>query len=111
MKTTYLTSILCSFNPFSRSGAVPRLFLQLLPPKAHKDIQIKQSVLPRSSTQPALLELGFKDGKKMTWSWSDGPTLKEGAEAKGERRVALEEIVNEVNRHARILGRKEELSG
>lgn len=118
MRTTYITSITTSFNPFSRTSGVPRLFLQLLPVKAHKDIKITQTVLPRSSTQPAILELGFKDGAKRKYSWTE-----QAIQSRAEAEVAaakkspedtptqLSDIVEEVNRHARILGRKEELQG
>lgn len=113
MRTTYLTSLNTSFNPFSPTSHVPRLFLQLLPAKAHRDIKISQSVLPRSSPQPAQLELGFKDGKKMKFSWVEQAKARTaGAEQqKAEKQVQLSDIVEEVERHARVLGRKEELSG
>ncbi len=112
MKTTYITSINAIFNPFTHSGAVPRLFLQLLPVKAHKDMKIVQQVLPRSSPAPAKLELSFKDGKIMKWTWG-GQQVQQQAQAPGqtERKIGLPDIIEEVNRHARILGRKEELSG
>lgn len=117
MRTTYITSITTSFNPFSRTSAVPRLFLQLLPVKAHKDIKIAQTVLPRSSTQPAILELGFKDGAKRKYSWTEkAKQLQTEAELEAKKGpedapTQLSDIVEEVNRHARILGRKEELQG
>ncbi|ETI26308.1 hypothetical protein G647_03085 [Cladophialophora carrionii CBS 160.54] len=94
MITTYLTSLKATFNPFSPSSKIPRLFLTLLPANAHKTLQIKSQALPRHSPEPSTLELGFKDGKK----------------GMGEK-VSLQDIVEEVNRHARGLARKEELSG
>lgn len=117
MRTTYLTTLTTTFNPFSRTSGVPRLFLQLLPVKAHKDIKITQTVLPRTSTQPATLELGFKDGAKMKYTWTERVRTPKAAEAEaGSGKVEdaptqLSDIVEEVNRHARILGRKEELQG
>jgi large subunit ribosomal protein L53 len=113
MKTTYLTTLSLAFNPFSRTGKVPRLFLTLLPPSAHKTIQIKQTQLPRSSTQPAFLELGFKDGKKMRYEWTEQDLLQGGKASDGKERkiIKLGDVVEEVDRHARMLGRKEELSG
>ncbi|EXJ56678.1 hypothetical protein A1O7_07022 [Cladophialophora yegresii CBS 114405] len=95
MITTYLTTLRATFNPFSPSSKIPRLFLTLLPANAHKTLQIKSQALPRYSHEPSTLELGFKDGKVQ------GP---------GEK-VTLQDIVEEVNRHARGLARKEELSG
>ena len=118
MRTTYLTSLKTTFNPFSPTSHVPRLFLQLLPVNAHKSIKISQSVLPRTTTTPASLELGFKDGKSMTFSWTERVKRKldaDGAAAgevrKEEKQTQLADIVEEVERHARILGRKEELQG
>lgn len=114
MRTTYLTTVLASFNPFQHSGAVPRLFLGLLPPRAHRDMKITSKVLPRSSQTPATLELGFKDGKSMKWTWPERTKAEKNeiaATKSDERVVSLQEIVEEVNRHARILGRKEELDG
>lgn len=71
-------------------------------------MQIKTTQLPRASTQSALLELGFKDGKTMKWEWKgEGPKV--GGKIEGE--AGLQDIIEEVNRHARILGRKEELQG
>ena len=109
MKTTYLTTLTTAFNPLSRSSHVPRLFLQLLPVNAHKSIKISQVVLPRSTKSPATLELGFKDGRKMEFSWAE--KVKNPIEGKFEKQTQLTDIVEEVERHARILGRKEELQG
>lgn len=106
MKTTYLTTIAVSFNPFSPSSRVPRFFLQSLPTKAHKDIKITHAVLPRTSTAPATMQLGFKDGKSMNFSWTEHVKGREKP-----KNVGLPYIVEEVERHARILGRKEELAG
>lgn len=118
MRTTYITSLTTSFNPFSRSSHVPRLFLQLLPVKAHKEIKITQTVLPRSSTQPATLELGLKDGQTLKYSWTErakqSAAIDKDAGARSQKQEAstpLADIIAEVNRHARILGRKEELQG
>jgi 39S ribosomal protein L53/MRP-L53 len=113
MKTTYLTTLNLAFNPFSRTSKVPRLFLGLLPPAAYKTIQMKQSQLPRSSTSPSFLELGFKDGKKLRYEWTEedlqaGKLDKDG---KVKQVVKLDDIVTEVDRLARIQGRKEELAG
>jgi len=113
MRTTYLTSLRTAFNPFSRTSHVPRLFLQLLPVNAHKSIKITQSVLPRTTKNPATLELGFKDGKTMTFSWVERVKGQQtfAADGKEEKPTQLADIVEEVERHARILGRKEELQG
>jgi large subunit ribosomal protein L53 len=112
MKTAYLTSLTTAFNPFSQTAKVPRLFLNLLPPAAHRSIQIKNTQLPRTSTQPAFLELGFKDGKKLKYEWSEEDFKKaDGPEAKKKKVAKLQDVVEEVDRHARITGRKEDLNG
>ena len=69
-------------------------------------------MLPRASAQPSFLELGFKDGKKLKWEWTEEDvTGGVGKDGKEKKLVKLEDVVEEVNRHARILGRKEELAG
>jgi large subunit ribosomal protein L53 len=102
---TYLTTVTTAFNSFSRTSKVPRLVLNSLPANAHKSIAIKTTLLPQSSRAPATLELGFKDGKKMVYAWPETP-LKEG-----EKPASIEDVVYEVNRHARIQARQEELKG
>ncbi len=54
----------------------------------------------------------------MKWEWTEsdyaGDSLSRGTvgSAGGEKKlVKLEDVVEEVDRHARILGRKEELAG
>ena len=111
MRTTYLTSLTAAFNPLSTTGIVPRLFLTLLPAAAHKSIQIKTTQLPRNSPLPASLELGFKDGKKLKYTWAERAKTAEVANVAQEKPVALQDIVDEVDRHARIAGRKEDLAG
>lgn len=113
MKTNYLTTLSTTFNPFSRTAIVPRLFLQLLPPKAHNTIKIERKVLPKTSTAPAKLDLGFKDGQKMTFTWAERQSglTREAANMKEDKPVLLSDIVDAVDRHARVLSRKEELQG
>ena len=119
MITTYLTSLKTTFNPFSPSSKIPRLFLTVLPANTHKALQIKSTPLPRHSTEPSTLELGFKDGRVVKYSWGGSPAPVEGtqgiAPVKGKKaggeKVTLQDIIDEVNRHARVSARKEELSG
>lgn len=54
-----------------------------------------------------MLELGFKDGKTMRWAW--GGEVVEGGKRKEQ--AGVKNIVDEVDRHARMLKRKEELAG
>jgi large subunit ribosomal protein L53 len=115
MITTYLASLKTTFNPFSTSSKIPRLLINLLPASAHKTIQIKSTALPRGSTEPATLEVAFKDGKILKYSWTHvaKPKEKDASMANGKlaEKTTLQDIVDEVNRHARIAIRKEELSG
>ncbi|KAH0832666.1 mitochondrial 54S ribosomal protein YmL44 [Fonsecaea pedrosoi] len=111
MITTYLTSLKARFNPFSASSKIPRLFLTLLPADAHKTLKISSTALPRRSSEPSTLELGFKDGKVVKYSWgAEAPQQASSKKGSGEK-VTLTDIVEEVDRHARVLARKEELAG
>jgi large subunit ribosomal protein L53 len=117
MITTYLTSLRATFNPFSASSKIPRLFLTSLSATAGKTIKITSVALPRTSIAPSTLELEFKDGKNVKYSWggtevvakgSEG--MKDGKKARGGEKVTLADIIEEVDRHAKALGRKEELA-
>lgn len=95
MITQFLTSATAKFNPFSASAKAARIFLAQLPPNARSTMQVKTTVLPKTSTEPAALSLEFKDGKTMSFDLE---------------RQKFKEIQDEVNRHSRGLMRKEELS-
>ena len=120
MRTAHLTTLTTTFSPFSACARVPRLLLTLLPANAHHRIRITQKVLPRlPAGQPApsaSLELGFKDGKVLTYRWEEGDLRKrrrgevEGGK-KVQKAVKVADIVEEVDRHERMLERREELSG
>lgn len=114
MKTTYLTSLSASFNPFLPTSKIPRLVLSLLPAAAHRTVKIKSTQLPRSSTAPSTLELAFKDGKTLKYSWVQ-ETPERIAEARAANKpietVKLRDIIWEVDRHARVLARQEDLKG
>ncbi|RMD42112.1 hypothetical protein DV735_g2987, partial [Chaetothyriales sp. CBS 134920] len=117
MRTTYLTQLTTAFNPFSLTSRVPRLFLGHLPPNAHKLIQIKCTTLPQASTAPAFLELAFKDGQRMRYEWSEQDVQKpkpgsvDASNSKKRKVTTLQNIIFEVDRHARMAQRKEELNG
>ncbi len=114
MKTTYLTSLSTSLSPFSPHSKVARLILTLLPADARTLIAIKTSLLPRSAalTNPATLEMGFKDGTKMQWRWEPKRRPREeNAEKKRQEPVKLKDVIEEVDRHWRALKRKEDLAG
>jgi len=94
--TRFLTSVTATFSPFHPTSRTARLFLSYLPPTAHSSVAVKTTLLPKSSTQPATLSLTFKDGKVMDFDLE---------------KVRIREVLDEVRRHGRGLGRKEELSG
>jgi large subunit ribosomal protein L53 len=105
MKTTHLTSLTTSFNPFARHAKTPRLFLSLLPPAARSTVKVTVKQLPRSSTDPSTLEIGFKDGKVLKYQFRDP------VPGQKEEGVKLKDVVEQVERHSRGLQRKEELTG
>ena len=113
MKTAHLTTLTTQFSPFSSLSKTPRLFLSMLPPTAYKNVKITQKLLPRNSPLPATLELGWKDGKVLKYVWAAKSEIETEAESgkKGEGKVKLMDIVEEVERHERMLARKEELDG
>lgn len=98
MLTKYLASVSAKFSPFNaRSGKTARNFLALLPPNARSTMTVDINILGRgASTEPASLALKFKDGKEMQLDLEN---------------MKLKEIQEEVDRHSRVLGRKEELAG
>jgi large subunit ribosomal protein L53 len=97
MLTRYLTSLNVSFNPFSPLSKTPRVLLAMLPPNARSTMQITTRMLPRESTEPPTLELKFKDGKLMKMEVG--------------KKLKVQDVVDEVERHSRILKREEELKG
>ena len=69
-------------------------------------MKVKANVLSGNSDQPSSLTLTFKDGKELKWvekSNQDGVW--------DLRTVGIKDVVEEVDRHSRILKRKAELSG
>ncbi|KAF2806075.1 uncharacterized protein BDZ99DRAFT_395369 [Mytilinidion resinicola] len=97
MITRFLSEVRTSFNPFSPLSKTARTFLAQLPPDARSQgMVIKSTILPRTSTQKPELAVKFKDGKKLKL---DLATMRST------------EVMAEVDRHSRILARKEELSG
>jgi large subunit ribosomal protein L53 len=114
MLTKYLTTLSVAFSPLSplRAHRTPRLLLALLP-ASHK-IKVTTTILPTNSTQPAKITVGFKE---RTIEFLE---KKKGAPAAGAAgseevldlgRLGINDIVEEVDRHSRMLGRKEELTG
>ncbi|KAI9828696.1 MAG: 39S ribosomal protein L44, mitochondrial [Thelocarpon impressellum] len=96
MITRFLTDVSTTFNPFSRHAKTARLFLSFLPPTARQSIKIETTLLPRASRQPSALHLKFKDGKEMRLD---------------PAKLGIKGVVEEVDRHSRLLGRQEALTG
>jgi large subunit ribosomal protein L53 len=97
MITRFLTDVRVKFNPFSARAKSARLFLSLIPPNARMEgMKIETKMLPRTSTEPANLDLTFKDGKKMSLDLE---------------KMRLPEVMEQVDRHSRGLARQEELLG
>ncbi|KAH7124012.1 39S ribosomal protein L53/MRP-L53-domain-containing protein [Dendryphion nanum] len=97
MLTRFLTDVRVQFNPFSPRSKSARLFLTLIPSEARASgMKIESKMLPRSSKEPATLDVKFKDGKEMKLDLN---------------KMRITEVMEEVDRHSRTLARKEELSG
>ncbi|KAF1353690.1 hypothetical protein BDV97DRAFT_347124 [Delphinella strobiligena] len=98
MITRFLTSVSTAFSPFNpKSGKTARNFLAMLPPNARTTMTINIKMLPKAdAAKPALLSLTFKDGKEMKLDLDQ---------------LKIKDIMQEVDRHSRMLGRQEELSG
>ncbi|KAI9695630.1 MAG: 39S ribosomal protein L44, mitochondrial [Bogoriella megaspora] len=96
MMTRFLTSVRTSFNPFCATARTARSFLALLPPNARKDMKIEIKTLPRASQDPASLAVSFKDGKEMNLDLA---------------KLKIKDVMEEVDRHSRMLNRQEELTG
>ncbi|PBP26926.1 hypothetical protein BUE80_DR002115 [Diplocarpon rosae] len=96
MITRFITEVSTVFNPFSPKAKTARIFLSFLPPNARQTMKIDTKLLPRTSKDRSYVALKFKDGKEM----------KLDAEKMG-----IKGVVEEVDRHSRILSRQEELTG
>ncbi|TKA82851.1 hypothetical protein B0A55_00963 [Friedmanniomyces simplex] len=100
MLTKYLTGVTTAFSPFNaHSGKIIRSFLALLPPNARSTMAIDVKMFGQSEAQkPAMLTLKFmlEDGKEMQVD---------------VEKMKLTDIEIEVDRHSRMLKRKDELSG
>ncbi|KAF2835496.1 mitochondrial ribosomal protein L44 [Patellaria atrata CBS 101060] len=96
MITRFLTDVTVRFNPFTAPAKTARTFLAHLPPNARSNMKINTALLPRTATGPTKLFLKFKDGKEMDLDLD---------------KLKIKDVMVEVDRHARLLSRQEELSG
>lgn len=129
MITRYLNEVTTVFNPFSPKAKTARLFLSFLPPNARAlGMKVNTRMLPRISKEPSFVELKFS--KKLlglsVWGLSftfmvfffsgeqstDNELLEDGKEMKLDaEKLGIKGVVEEVDRHSRILSRQEELTG
>ena len=75
---------------------------------------IKSNILPSNSSQPSSLVLNFKDGKVMHFVELNDDTKepgKMGDDTWDLRKMGTKDIVEEVDRHSRLLMRKDDLAG
>ncbi|EPS37458.1 hypothetical protein H072_8848 [Dactylellina haptotyla CBS 200.50] len=96
MITKFLTNVIVSFNPFSKASKSARIFLSLLPPDARSTMKIQTKLLPRASEDTPKIVITFKDGKVMELEPS---------------KFSVKDLVEELDRHSRILRKREELGG
>ncbi|KFY53373.1 hypothetical protein V496_07635 [Pseudogymnoascus sp. VKM F-4515 (FW-2607)] len=96
MITRYLTEISTAFNPFSPRAKTARLFLSFLPGNARATMKINTKILPRTSREKSFVQVKFKDGKEMKLD---------------SEQLGIKGVMEELDRHSRILARQEELTG
>ncbi|KAL9014931.1 MAG: hypothetical protein Q9173_000436 [Seirophora scorigena] len=96
MITRFITEVSTTFNPFVNPGKTCRVFLAHLPANARQTMKINTKVLARDSQDPSFLKLKFKDGKEM--------------ELDAEK-LSVKDVMEEVDRHSRVLKRQADLSG
>jgi len=96
MITKFITDVTTKFNPFSRRAKTCRIFLAQLPANARQTMKIKTALLPQDSKDPSSLFVKFKDGKEMKLDTD---------------KLSLTDVMEEVDRHSRVLNRQAELRG
>ncbi len=115
MITRFITEVSTAFNPFSPKAKTARLFLSFLPPNARQSMKINTKLLPRTSRIPSSVDLKFSKGLSVlsargayltNWTIEDGKEMKLDPE-----KLGIKGVIEEVDRHSRILSRQEELTG
>jgi large subunit ribosomal protein L53 len=122
----FLTDVTVKFNPFSPRSKAARIFLSLLPPNARQTMKISVAQLPKTSEEKATLAVKFSKWcllpgqrgiyslcgvyrqtvkPKLTWAIEDGKEMKFDPET-----VKIKKVIEEVDRHSRLLARQEELT-
>lgn len=112
MITKFITEVSTTFNPFLPRAKTARLFLSFLPPNARQTMKVDTKLLPRASREPSFIQLKFSKldlrsrRSFLTAIAEDGKQMKLDAE-----KLGIKGVVEEVDRHSRILSRQEELNG
>lgn len=96
MITKHITEVTTRFNPFTKTSKTCRVFLAHLPANARTTMKINTKVLQRDSQEPSFLKLKFKDGKEMQLD---------------TEKLRINDVVDEVDRHSRVLNRQADLAG
>ncbi|KAL7276043.1 39S ribosomal protein L44, mitochondrial [Rhizina undulata] len=96
MITRYLKNVTVHFNPFSPRARTARLFMSLLPPDARQSMRINTKILGQDSKEAGWVEVVFKDGKEIKLDVS---------------KMSIKDLVEEMDRHSRMLKRQDELAG
>lgn len=122
MITKHLATITAAFNPLKPVPAhkIPRLLLSFISPSARAPggVKVSQEILPASSPRPSEITLAFRDGRELKFLEMTRKGKSVGkADAKPADgvfdlgKLGIKDVVEEVDRHSRMLQRKAELSG
>ncbi|KAI9698242.1 MAG: 39S ribosomal protein L44, mitochondrial [Candelina mexicana] len=112
MITKFITDVSTKFNPFDPRAKTARVFLSLLPPNARQTMKVNTLLLPKTSRERSNLLLKFillsheYNVNETRSNAEDGKTMQLNTE-----RLGINEVMEEVDRHSRILSRQEELTG
>ncbi|KAI9795814.1 MAG: 39S ribosomal protein L44, mitochondrial [Candelina submexicana] len=127
MITKFITDVSTKFNPFNPRAKTARVFLSLLPPNARQTMKVNTLLLPKTSRERSNLLLKFilvhivnpnvsmgiqvflfheYNVNETRSNAEDGKTMQLDPE-----KLGIKEVMEEVDRHSRILSRQEELTG
>lgn len=122
----FVTEVRTKFNPFSPSARPARLFLAYLPPDARASgMSITTTLLPKASTEPPLLQVKFSrflvapvrthQGlylcRVASFPNCDHLRTEDGKELNLEsEKLGIKGILEEIDRHCRVLQKQADLS-
>ncbi|KAI9866581.1 MAG: 39S ribosomal protein L44, mitochondrial [Trichoglossum hirsutum] len=113
MITRFITDVTTKFNPFSPRAKTARIFLSLLPPNARQmGMKISTTLLPKDSKESSWVVTGSKYAERKLANPSDLPWPSEDGKEMtlDSEKLRIKDVMEEVDRHSRILGRQEELT-